>query len=251
MSGRRRIALFTGCLLLAAGAALFAWPAVNAFLYGQGVPATKEAFMQDVREAERVDAVALSSGDDVCLRGPEGLYEHLLAENERLYSSGQEGLVDAFSYEQPAVDLSLWGLFDNLVGFVSIPAIDLELPIYLGANAAQMAKGVVHLTQTSYPVGGANANCVLAAHRGTWDGLPMFRDLGEVAVGDEVIVENFRERLEYRVCEIRVIQPDDMDQVLIQEGRDLVTLLTCTPLGSNRERLAVYCERASDGPTRD
>lgn len=240
----RKAAFAFACALLVGGVALISWPALNALLYGMSVAPLKEDFLRDTREVASEGALAEGApGADAHLRDLEGLYEHLRTENERLFESGQANLVDAFSYEQPAVDLSTWGLVENRIGFISIPAVGAELPLYLGANNAQMARGAVHLTQTSYPIGGENTNCVIAAHRGTWDGLPMFRDLGEVLVGDAVVIENFRERLEYRVCEIVVIQPNEMDRVLIQEGRDLVTLVTCTPLGSNWERLVVYCER--------
>ena len=94
-------------------------------------------------------------------------------------------------------------------------------------------------------MGGPNTNCVLAAHRGYYRA-PMLREVERLQIGDAVRVENFRETLEYRVVETRIIQPDDVQALLIQDGRDLLTLVTCHPLGSNAQRYVVYCERTGD-----
>ena len=171
----------------------------------------------------------------------EDLYRFLVRENERLHSEGQAGLVDAFSYQVPGVDLSSYGLTDNRIGFVEIPAIGANLPIYLGATRENMAVGAVHLTQTSYPIGGTNTNAVIAAHRGGT--LEMFRNVHKIALGDQIVITNFRERLLYEAREIRIISPDDINQVKIQDGRDLITLVSCNPLGRNYERYVLYAER--------
>lgn len=104
--------------------------------------------------------------------------------------------------------------------------------------------GAAHLTQTSYPIGGENTNCVLAAHRGYYKA-PMLREVERLQIGDTVYLQNFRETLTYTVSELRIIDPSDVDALLIQPGRDLLTLVTCHPLGSNRQRYVVYCERAA------
>jgi sortase A len=154
----------------------------------------------------------------------------------------QDKLIDPFSYSQPSIDLSAYGIEDNCVGFITIPKMNITLPIYLGANDQNMDKGAVHLTETSYPIGGINTNSVIAAHRGAHTA--MFRDINVLEIGDEVIIKNFRETLTYRVVEIKIIAPTDVAELLIQPGRDLVTLLTCHPLGSNSQRYVVYCERS-------
>jgi len=169
------------------------------------------------------------------------LYKYLKAENKKLYETGQDSLTDAFSYEQPAVDLSDYGIKDNCIGFISLPSIEMELPIYLGANEENMMKGAVHLTQTSYPIGGVNTNSVIAAHRGTTK--VMFRNIHNIQIGDQVIITNFREVLNYRAAEIKIILPNDIQELLIREGRDMVTLISCNPLGENYQRYVVFCER--------
>ena len=122
------------------------------------------------------------------------------------------------------------------------------MPIYLGATYDHMAKGAAHLSQTSLPIGGENTNCVIAGHRG-WQGAPYFLYLDKIIVGDEVTITNLWETLNYTVCEIRVIEPNDIDAVLIQPGRDMLTLVTCHPYASGgRYRLVVYAERVENEP---
>ena len=93
---------------------------------------------------------AAGSGQDEAL---QRLYEELCARNEELYATRQEGLRDPFDYQQPAVSLADYGLADDVIGFLRIPALELELPIVLGANEENLKRGAAHLTQTSYPVG--------------------------------------------------------------------------------------------------
>ena len=83
---------------------------------------------------------------------------------------------------------------------------------------------------------------MIAAHRG-YAKTAMFRNIEKLETGDEIYIENFRERLVYKVAETRVIDPADIDQLLIQEGRDLVTLITCHPYRHNYQRYVVFCER--------
>ena len=172
----------------------------------------------------------------------EELYQELTRRNQLLFQEKQKDLKDPFSYEQPAIDLDGFGLDENCIGFISIPKMEIELPILLGANKLNMREGAAHLTGTSYPIGGQNTNCVLAAHR-AYSKAPMFRDIEKLQIGDTVIIQNFRETLTYRVVEKRIISPTDGDQLLIQEGRDLVTLVTCHPYGSDKQRHIVFCER--------
>ena len=97
--------------------------------------------------------------------------------------------------------------------------------------------------QTSLPLGKRDSNCVIAAHRG-YQGIPYFRDIEELKTGDLVIIRNPWERLRYKVTKIKVIDPYDTDKILIQKGKDMITLLTCHPYrGHGKYRYLVYCER--------
>ncbi len=171
------------------------------------------------------------------------LLEAMRAYNEQIFMDGQSGLCDAWAYTEPSFDLAEYGIDDGVIGVLSIPKINLEMPIYLGATYENMSKGTAHLSQTSLPIGGENTNCVIAGHRG-WRGAPFFLRLDELVIGDEITVTNLWDTLTYRVCEIRIIEPDDIDQVLIQPGRDMLTLFTCHPYASGGwYRLVAYCER--------
>lgn len=173
------------------------------------------------------------------------LYEDMREYNNKIYNDKQKDLKDPFSYEEASFDLKQFGFSDNIVGYLSIPVMEIELPIYLGANYDNMAKGAVQMSQTSLPIGGENTNCVIAAHRG-WKYQAMFRDIEALTIGDEVIITNLWETLEYKVSEIKIIDPSDISEVLIQDGRDLVTLITCHPYTHNYQRYIVYCERVNN-----
>ena len=163
--------------------------------------------------------------------------------NERIYAENQIGLSDAWSYQTPSFDLAAYGIEDGIVGVIYIPALDVELPIYLGASNENMAKGAVHLSQTSLPIGGENTNAVIAAHRGWYDAA-FFRYIEKLRPGDKLTITNLWETLTYEVTEIKIIDPNDIDEILIQPGKDMVTLLTCHPYASGgRQRYVVYCER--------
>ena len=165
------------------------------------------------------------------------------AYNERIYDEGQTGLDSKEAYQTAALELTDYGLEDGIMGVLSIPSIDIEMPLYLGASSENMAKGAAVLGQTNLPIGGVNTNCVIAGHRG-WRGADYFRHLDELHVGDAVTVTNLWGELSYRVTEIAVIQPDDIDAIKLQANKDMLTLITCHPYASGgRYRLVVYCER--------
>ena len=215
-------------VLLTAGLVALTFPLLSQWNYENGLEKTKEEFFSGIAPAEGNDAF-------------DKLYALMQEENKALFESGQSGLSDAFSYEQPGVDLSEYGIKDNCIGFISIPTAQIELPLYLGANTANMRKGAVHLTQTSYPVGGDNTNSVIAAHRGRI--VEMFRKIHLIEIGDEITVRNFRETLTYRATSRKIIRPNEIDEILIRPGSDMITLVSCHPLGATSQRYVVYCER--------
>lgn len=161
--------------------------------------------------------------------------------NEQLYLSGQSGLIDQLSYEKPDFLLSDYGVDSDILGYITIPKIDVKLPIYNGASEENMAKGAAYLANTSLPVGGDNTNCVIAAHT-RYKGIHMFKRITELKTGDEIYITNFWETLVYKVCETKVIDPKDSQNIYIQENRSLVTLSTCHPYPNNYQRYLVYAE---------
>lgn len=107
-----------------------------------------------------------------------------------------------------------------------------------------MSLGAAVLSETSMPIGGENTNCVISGHRG-YSGAPYFRDIENLKIGSKVYITNPWDTLMYKVVKIDVINPDDVSSILIQEGKDMITLLTCHPYMSHgKYRYVVYCERA-------
>lgn len=232
-------------LIFIAGLAVFLYPIGANYLSEhktQSIITNFNEAAQEVRQAEQEPA---QSGEGSAYGG---LYGDMQAYNLNLYESGQVSLQDPFSYETPAFDLSEYGFEKNIAGYISIPAMDVELPIYLGASKSNLALGVGNLGYTSIPIGGANTNTVLAAHRG-YQGTAMFRDIEALKIGDKIYITNFWETLVYEVTETKIIQSADIQEVYIQEGRDMVTLITCHPYTKNYQRYVVYCERVESGDT--
>ncbi len=171
------------------------------------------------------------------------LWQDMRDYNDALYESGQAGLSDPSAYEAPSFTLADYGLPDEVFGVVSIPKLEVELPLYLGATRQHMAEGAAHMTQTSLPIGGDNTNCVIAGHRG-WKGAEFFLYLPQLELGDIVQVTNLWETLTYQVVGTKIISPTDVDSIHIQPGKELITLLTCHPPASGgKQRYLVFCER--------
>ncbi len=163
--------------------------------------------------------------------------------NESLYESGQTGLSNPSAYETPSFQLSDYGLDSEMFGVISIPKLDVELPLYLGATGQHMADGAAHMTQTSLPIGGENTNSVIAGHRG-WKGAAYFLYINQLVPGDLVTVTNLWETLTYQVVETKIIYPDEVEAIHIRPGKELLTLLTCHPPASGgKQRYLVFCER--------
>ncbi|WP_372457104.1 class C sortase [Microbacterium allomyrinae] len=138
----------------------------------------------------------------------------------------------------------------GLMARIKIPSIGVDLPISHGTSDATLAKGVGHLEGTALPVGGASTHSVLTGHRGLADA-ELFTNLDRVVVGDTFTIETFGEVLTYEVTETQVVSPDQTETLYPQRGVDLVTLVTCTPLGINTHRILVTGERILPTPVRD
>lgn len=131
---------------------------------------------------------------------------------------------------------------NGVMGYIDIPSIDVTLPIYHGTGDDILQYAIGHMEWTSLPVGGENSHCVVSGHRG----LPsarLFTDLDQLAAGDIFMLQVLDEILTYEVERILIVEPDDTDDLLIEEGEDLCTLVTCTPYGVNTHRLLVTGHR--------
>ena len=170
------------------------------------------------------------------------LYKAMQDYNTKIYNNKQQGITDPFAFPSVCFDLTKYNIEDNIVGFITIDKMDIRLPIYLGATQENMALGATQLGLTSLPIGGINTNCVIAAHRG-YSTKAMFRNIELLEIGDEIIIENYWDTLYYEVCEIKIIDPADVDSILIQDNKDLITLSTCHPYRHNYQRYLVYAQR--------
>lgn len=174
--------------------------------------------------------------------------------NQRLAGSGQPVLgdnPDPFANDQPAYDAEYLHELDlpadGIMTTVTYPRLGIELPVRHGTTPNVLERGAGHMYGTSLPVGGTDTHTVLSAHTGLADTL-MFDKLhslgGQARVGDVFYLNTLNQTLAYKVTSIRVVNPDEFNQLKIQPGQDLATLLTCTPYGVNNKRLLVTGIRA-------
>ncbi len=130
----------------------------------------------------------------------------------------------------------------GIMGYIEIPIIGVTLPIYHGADEAVLQVAIGHLEWTSLPVGGESSHCVVSGHRG----LPsarLFTDLDKLVVGDIFMFRVLDEILTYEVDQILIVKPHETEALMIEQGKDLCTLVTCTPYGINSHRLLVRGHR--------
>ena len=165
------------------------------------------------------------------------LYEDSVAYNEAL-KDRQDLDVD---FSDAVLDLTDYGIYDGVYGYINAPAIDLNVPIYLGASEGNMAWGGSHLMNTSLPLGGKSTNTVIAGHTGYF-GMVVFDYIPSLSVGDTVSVTTYFDTLNYRVISKKEITATDTNDVYIVKGKDLLTLITCARMG--KSRYEVVCERA-------
>lgn len=229
----RIIRMIVSCILILVGAALFFYPDV--LTEKVDLDATKSITIFE--ETYPGGDTEGEESDDAL----DALWETIEEYNRGIYENGQEGFKDAWSYEQAPIKLN--GLEGEVFGYINIPDMDIEYPLYLGASTSNMLKGAAILGETSIPVGGEDTNSVIAGHRG-YSGIPFFRNIENLSPGDPVYITNPWGTLGYRVESIQIIDPTDIDAVKIQEGRDMITLLTCHPYRSSGPyRYLVYCVR--------
>ncbi|MDK0615083.1 class C sortase [Clostridium perfringens] len=136
----------------------------------------------------------------------------------------------------------------DVLGYIEIPSINIKLPIYYGTSVDILKKGVGVLDGTSLPVGGENTHSVLSAHTGLAN-QKLFTDIDKLKDGDVFYLHILKKDLAYKVDQIKVVHPDEIDELKISDDKDYVTLLTCYPYGINTERLLVRGERTDLSPS--
>ena len=226
----RKTSLLLAAVLAVAGFFVLLWPVFTGYRLQANTDEAAQSFLEE--------------------RKPEQNYPKLLAAlqdyNRQLYAEKQRDLTSLEACEEPAVDLAAYGIEDEIIGVLEIPAMELTMPVYLGASGEHLALGTEVLGSTSAPIGGDNTNCVIAGHRG-WKGADYFRHIDRLQVGDAVQLTNLWETLTYTVTDIQIIQPHEVEKIKIQPNRDLLTLITCHPYASGgKQRYVAVCERLQD-----
>ena len=185
--------------------------------------------------------------DDKIVQNSETENNQMLTEAREYNSSiSTTDIIDVFQnpvQTNSTEYLSILNVDDNgMMGYISIPKIDVRIPIYHGTSSDILQKGVGHLEGSSFPVGGESTHAILSAHRG----LPssrLFTDLDQLEEGDIFYIYVLNEVLAYQVDQILVTEPSETEALKIVDGKDYVTLVTCTPYAINTHRLLVRGER--------
>lgn len=213
-------------LMFATGLGIAAYPVISNYFYERNATQVVETYDDTVEEMgqEKIDAAK----------------EAAKKYNEQLQSAiirdeAGEGETDGESY----VDMLSVG---ESIGYITIPKIQAELPIYSGSSTEVLQKGIGHLEQSSYPIGGEGTHSVLTGHRGLPDA-ELFTHLDKLEKGDCFYLHVLDEILAYRVDQIKVVEPNETGDLEIVPGKDYCTLVTCTPYSINTHRLLVRGER--------
>lgn len=216
-------------LVILVGVGLMIWPWVLDRLEASGV------FNQISTVSSTVDAMDQSQ-KDYYLSQARAYNEVLAGKTPEIDSSTILPYDEQLTFDR-----------DPMMSWVEIPSINVSMPIYHGTSESALMAGVGHLEGTSLPVGGDSTHCVLTAHSGM-SNLSMFDDIRDLQPGDLVLLHTMGEVLAYKVDSSEVVWPDDVSSLGIQDGKDLLTLVTCTPYGVNDHRLLVHCERTDYDP---
>jgi sortase A len=190
-------------------------------------------------QTQAIAAYEQAVADNTAERNQE-LWDEAVAYNEELpRDAGRFKLTDE---ERQRYDATLDVTDTGVMGYVDIPKISVRLPIYHGTDDTILQVAIGHIPGSSLPVGGTGTHCVISGHRG----LPsarLFSDIDRLQEGDLFTLNVLGKTLTYQVDQIRTVEPDDLDDLAIDEGADLCTLVTCTPYGVNTHRLLVRGHR--------
>lgn len=208
------------------GAGLFFYPSVSSYWSAR-------------HQSETITAYALNTADS-----NKEWYDELWAEatayNGALAQSGIDWLLS--DEEKEVYNEYLKVDSTGVMAYIDIPAIDCSLPVYHGSGDAALQVGVGHIEGSSLPVGGQSSHCILTGHTGL-PSAELFTNLDMLEEGDTFILHTLDRTLTYEVDRIYVVEPTDLSQLQIEEGKDYCTLVTCTPYGINTHRLLVRGHR--------
>jgi len=174
-------------------------------------------------------------------------YDEMMEEarryNERLYRDGRSWDMSDEEREEYQKVLDVTGT--GIMGYIEIQKINCFLPIYHGTDDSVLQIAIGHIEGSSLPVGGANTHSVLSGHRGL-PSAKLFSDLDQIREGDSFVIRVLDEMLTYEVDQIRIVLPHELQDLELQDGKDLCTLVTCTPYGINTHRMLVRGHRIAN-----
>ena len=221
MTKSRQIVVFFAILMILTGAAVFSYPFVSNALANRNASVAVQEYNASVSSLGREDIDAIKEA----AKAYNDQLERVVGKN----AQGEGAVQDSY------IDLIQLG---DALGYITIPKIDLNLPIYEGTGYDVLAYGIGHLSETSYPLGGESTHCALSGHRGVAEA-ELFTNLDKLELGDRFYLHVLDEVLAYQVDQVLVVEPDQVEALEIIEGEDLCTLVTCTPIGINSHRLLV------------
>lgn len=216
-------------LVLLAGLALLLYPSVSDYVNSLHQSKAITGYAEQIAEMNTTEYAAIWSEATA--------YNESLSEQEQGYHLSDEQL------EHYTQTLNIDG--KGVMGYIEIPSISVSLPIYHGTDEAVLQTSIGHLEWTSLPVGGASSHCVLSGHRGL-PSAKLFTNLDKLVVGDMFILRVLDEVLTYEVDQILIVEPQEIDSLKIEDGKDYCTLVTCTPYGVNTHRLLVRGHRIAN-----
>lgn len=218
----KKLKLIFAILMFVTGLGIAGYPIISNILYERNATQVVESYDDTVEE---MDQEEIDAAKEAARKYNEQLQSAIVQDENG------EGEQTGESY----VDLSGVG---ESIGYITIPKIDLELPIYEGSSADVLQKGIGHMEQSSYPIGGEGTHSVLTGHRGLPDA-ELFTHLDKMEIGDRFYLHVLDEILAYRVDQIKVVEPNETGDLDIIPGKDYCTLVTCTPYSINTHRLLV------------
>lgn len=238
----KRVRNILPVLVILAGLLILLYPTISNFLIEQNssrAVASYDAATVDLAQQEREQMLADARAYNERLANPSG--------TDVSVSEGGEPaqVAEVLSYED-LLDLN----GDGMMGYIIIPKMNVELPIYHTVEEKVLQVGVGHLENTSLPVGGPSTHASLSGHRGL-PSAKLFTDLDQMEEGDQFFIKVLGETLAYEVHSVETVLPHETESLAIQEGEDLVTLITCTPYAINSHRLLVHAHRIPYVPEMD
>ncbi len=238
----KRVRNILPVLVILAGLLILLYPTISNFLIEQNssrAVASYDAATVDLAQQEREQMLADARAYNERLANPSGT-------DVSVSEGGEPAQVgEVLSYED-LLDLN----GDGMMGYIIIPKMNVELPIYHTVEEKVLQVGVGHLENTSLPVGGPSTHASLSGHRGL-PSAKLFTDLDQMEEGDQFFIKVLGETLAYEVHSVETVLPHETESLAIQEGEDLVTLITCTPYAINSHRLLVHAHRIPYVPEMD